>query len=128
MLGLNIVIRYSTIRKFQTYIIMLFLSALIDIMTSKAEKTDSNYVYNDPYSNKNISVFELIFGESYISPGGEESATYFSGLLELKEGQKVLDVACGCGGPAFLMARYFDSNIFPASLHKTEVLIPLKLK
>ena len=88
----------------------------IFIMTSKTRENGSNYLYNDPYSIKNILVFELIFGKSYISPGGEESATYFSGLLELKEGQKVLDVACGCGGPAFLMARYFDSNIFPVYL------------
>ena len=81
-------------------------------MTSKTRENGSNYLYNDPYSIKNILVFELIFGKSYISPGGEESATYFSGLLDLKEGQKVLDVACGCGGPAFLMARYFDWYIF----------------
>ena len=59
-----------------------------------------------PYSLKNILVFENIFGKSYISPGGEESAEYFARLLELKEGQKVLDVACGAGGPALLMARY----------------------
>ena len=58
-----------------------------------------------PYSVKNILVFENIFGKSYISPGGKESAEYFASLLELKEGDKVLDVACGAGGPALLMAR-----------------------
>ena len=75
-----------------------------------SEETVSDIHQNDldssPYSVKNISVFENIFGKSYISPGGEESAEYFARLLELKEGDKVLDVACGAGGPALLIARY----------------------
>ena len=61
---------------------------------------------SDPYSEKNIAVFEKIFGKSYISPGGEESASTFIRPLDLHEGQAVLDVACGAGGPAFVMARY----------------------
>ena len=61
---------------------------------------------SDPYSEKNIAIFEKIFGKSYISPGGEESASTFVRSLDLHEGQAVLDVACGAGGPAFLMARY----------------------
>ena len=61
---------------------------------------------SDPYSEKNIAIFEKIFGKSYISPGGEESASTFIRSLDLNEGQTVLDIACGAGGPAFLMARY----------------------
>ena len=66
------------------------------------------YLDSNPYSAKNISVFEKIFGKSYVSPGGEESAGYFISLLELREGSKILDVACGAGGPALLMARYSE--------------------
>ena len=76
-----------------------------DIMTSTATKKDRNHLHDDPYSKENIQVFELIFGQAYVSPGGEDSARHFADLLGLREGQKVLDVACGCGGPAFLMAR-----------------------
>lgn len=76
-----------------------------DIMTSQATRIERNNLQDDPYSKENIQVFELIFGNSYVSPGGEDSARHFADLLELREGQKVLDVACGCGGPAFLMAR-----------------------
>ena len=61
---------------------------------------------SDPYSEKNIAIFEKIFRKSYISPGGEESASIFIRSLDLHEGQAVLDVACGAGGPAFVMAKY----------------------
>ena len=73
-------------------------------MASNGAQIKTNTLQNDPYSKQNIEVFELIFGKSYVSPGGEESARYFSGLLQLEEGQKILDIACGCGGPAILMA------------------------
>ena len=73
----------------------------------KEKQTVPIKLQSDPYSEKNIAVFEKIFGKSYVSPGGEESATYFSRLLELGEGQTVIDIACGAGGPAFLMARYY---------------------
>ena len=64
------------------------------------------YLDSNPYSEKNILVFEKIFGKSYISPGGKDSAEQFTSLLELSTGQRVLDVACGASGPAFFMARY----------------------
>ena len=72
----------------------------------KEKQTVQINLQSDPYSEKNIAVFEKIFGKSYISPGGEESASTFIRALDLHEGQTVLDVACGAGGPAFLMARY----------------------
>ena len=72
----------------------------------KDKQTVQSKLQSDPYSEKNISVFEKIFGKSYISPGGEDSASTFIRSLDLHEGQTVLDVACGAGGPAFLMARY----------------------
>ena len=75
--------------------------------SQQTEKTFQKYLDSDPYSQKNIAIFEKIFGKSYVSPGGEESATCFSRLLELGDGQKVIDIACGAGGPAFLMARYY---------------------
>ena len=79
-------------------------------MTMNIQHNDKHTVesklQSDPYSEKNIAVFEKIFGQSYISPGGEESASTFIRSLDLHEGQTVLDVACGAGGPAFLMARY----------------------
>ena len=79
-------------------------------MTTNTQHTDKQTVQSklqcDPYSEKNIAVFEKIFGKSYVSPGGEESASKFVRSLDLHEGQTVLDVACGVGGPAFLMTRY----------------------
>ena len=78
---------------------------MIDIMTTQSQTNELQNLQNDPYSNQNIAVFELIFGRSFISPGGEKSARHFAKLLNLSKAQSVLDIACGCGGPAFLMAR-----------------------
>ena len=78
----------------------------------KEKQTVQIKLQSDPYSEKNIAIFEKIFGKSYISPGGEESASTFIRSLDLHEGQAVLDVACGAGGPAFLMARYKKRNVF----------------
>ena len=77
-------------------------------MKSEQTQKDSLQMYLDsgPYSEKNISLLEKIFGKTYISPGGKDSAEHFIKLLNLSGGEKVLDVACGAGGPALLMARY----------------------
>ena len=68
--------------------------------------TDQSHLDSYQYSETNISVLEEIFGKMYISPGGKDSTEYFTRSLNLKSGQRVLDVACGVGGPAFHMARY----------------------
>ena len=82
-----------------------YLPYQTDIMTSQSQTNELHNLQNNPYSYQNIAVFELIFGQSFISPGGEKSAGHFAKLLNLTKGQNVLDIACGCGGPAFLMAR-----------------------
>ena len=84
----------------------------------KEKQTVPIRLQSDPYSEKNIAIFEKIFGKSYISPGGEESASTFIRPLDLHEGQAVLDVACGAGGPAFLMARYKKNYILSGNFVK----------
>ena len=77
-------------------------------MESDETKKDTEQNHSDSYqySENNIAVLEKIFGKMYISPGGKDSTEYFTRSLSLKSGQRVLDVACGVGGPAFYMARY----------------------
>jgi len=57
------------------------------------------------YQAEAIAKYEAIYGQHFISPGGADSARACIARLGLKPGMRVLDVGCGLGGSAFLMAR-----------------------
>lgn len=59
------------------------------------------------YSTASILHYELVYGEDFVSPGGQDMAMELIGQLALDPGSRVLDVGCGLGGSAFLMARKF---------------------
>jgi len=59
------------------------------------------------YTLDSIALYESIYGKDFISPGGAATARNFIRKLALKEGALVLDVGCGLGGSAFMMAREF---------------------
>lgn len=54
------------------------------------------------YSKKRIKLYEQIFGEGYISPGGHKTTVQMCVLLKnLKKNARVLDIGSGIGGAAF---------------------------
>src|SRR5260221_12479036 len=57
------------------------------------------------YQAEAIAKYEAVYGQHFISPGGADSARACIARLGLKPGMRVLDVGCGLGGSAFLMAR-----------------------
>ena len=57
------------------------------------------------YQAEAVAKYEAVFGEHFVSPGGAGSARACMARLGLKPGMRVLDVGCGLGGSAFLMAR-----------------------
>jgi phosphoethanolamine N-methyltransferase len=63
------------------------------------------------YTPHEIQRYEAIYGQHFISPGGEDTARTFLGHVTLDETSKVLDVGCGIGGSAFYMARTFRSMV-----------------
>ncbi|MGB8325969.1 MAG: methyltransferase domain-containing protein [Steroidobacteraceae bacterium] len=57
------------------------------------------------YQTAAITKYEAVYGRNFVSPGGADSARACITRLGLKPGMRVLDVGCGLGGSAFLMAR-----------------------
>lgn len=54
---------------------------------------------------------EKIFGQGYVSTGGQTTTTEFVEKLNLQKGERVLDVGCGIGGGDFYMARQFGVSV-----------------
>ena len=63
------------------------------------------------YSPEEIRKYEAIYGRNFISPGGEATARALLGLAALEPSMNVLDVGCGLGGAAFVMAQAFDVQV-----------------
>ena len=59
------------------------------------------------YSDTSISHYEAVFGMDFVSPGGYDTARDLVASMDLAPGSRVLDIGCGLGGCAFLLAQEF---------------------
>ena len=80
------------------------------IMT-KTPKVTQEFLDSSQYLESSILQYEAIYGEDFVSPGGREVASELIASMGLEPGSRVLDVGCGLGGSAFLMARDFDLQV-----------------
>lgn len=55
------------------------------------------------YDDKLVTLLETLWGEGYLSPGGDEETARVLDGIELN-GKRVLDIGCGTGGCAFFIA------------------------
>jgi len=86
------------------------------VYDTKGYKSFQAYLDEDRYSYSHILRYEKIFGEDYVSTGGPTTTQEFCAMLDLKEGQKVLDVGCGIGGSAFHMVKTAGAHILGIDL------------
>ena len=70
------------------------------------------------YETSSILQYESVYGEDFVSPGGRAMAIELIGQLGLAEDSRVLDVGCGLGGSAFVMAHEFNLNVDGIDLSK----------
>ncbi|CAF2271531.1 unnamed protein product [Brassica rapa] len=75
------------------------------------DKDFRRFLNNVQYKSNGILRYECVVGQGYVSPRGFETTKEFVAKMELKLGQKVLDVDCGIGGGDFYMAETFDVHV-----------------
>ena len=54
---------------------------------------------------------EMIYGDDYLSPGGQETSTSLSELGQIRRASKVLDLGSGLGGAAFFLNQSFACSV-----------------
>ncbi|CAI0400453.1 unnamed protein product [Linum tenue] len=78
---------------------------------SQDDRGFQQFLDNVQYKSNGILRYERVFGQGFVSTGGLETTKEFVAKLDLKPGQKVLDVGCGIGGGDFYMAENFDVEV-----------------
>lgn len=70
------------------------------------------------YTHNGVKRYEWIFGDEYLSTGGLKTTEEIVPTLELKPGQKILDIGSGLGGHDFYMAQQYGVYIDAVDLSK----------
>ncbi|XP_041652993.1 phosphoethanolamine methyltransferase isoform X2 [Cheilinus undulatus] len=129
--GYDIVLK----RKVQAYVEMKNNPNQICWMLEKVPRSCSSqngfttfqqFLDNQQYTNRGILRYEKMFGAGYVSTGGPSTTKEFLDMLNLKPGQKVLDVGCGIGGGDFYMAKTFGVEVLGLDLSDNMVDIALE--
>ncbi|MDC1286414.1 methyltransferase domain-containing protein [Gammaproteobacteria bacterium] len=80
------------------------------IMT-ETPKVTQEFLDSSQYLESSILQYESIYGADFVSPGGRELALEMIATMGLAPAARVLDVGCGLGGSAFVMAREFGLRV-----------------
>ena len=71
--------------------------------------------HQNEYHDSMVAMLELVWGEGFMAPGGEGNVAKMVEGLEL-EGRRVLDLGCGLGGPACILAGKYGAHVVGTDL------------
>ena len=62
------------------------------------------------YPDEMIAMLEIIWGPGFMAPGGEGNIANLVEGLDVRN-QRILDIGCGIGGPAFVLAEKYGAYV-----------------
>jgi phosphoethanolamine N-methyltransferase len=83
----------------------------------------ANALDQGQYSLDEIRKYEMSYGRNFISPGGGSTARDILSLVAFTPNMDVLDVGCGLGGAAFLIAQMFGARVHGIDLSRNMLQI-----
>ncbi|KAJ4879931.1 Phosphoethanolamine N-methyltransferase 1 [Raphanus sativus] len=96
-------------------------------LSSENDRGFQRFLDNVQYKSRGILRYECVFGQGYESTDGlAETSTEFVEKMDLKPGQKVLDVGCSIGGGDFYMAENFYVHVVGIDLSVNMILFALE--
>ncbi len=105
----------SMLRSLSNYFVVI-LATLLMFSSSHScfaigEGDTQEFLDSNQYTMNGIKRYEQIFGKDFISTGGLETTRQLTARLDLKPGDKVLDVGCGIGGSAYYMVNTYGASV-----------------
>ena len=70
------------------------------------------------YTADEIRKYAAVYGQNFVSPGGAATAREIFSLLQWSPGMHVLDVGCGLGGAALLLAQLYGVKVHGIDLSR----------
>ena len=71
--------------------------------------------HQNEYHDSMVAMLELVWGDGFMAPGGEGNVAKMVEGLDL-EGRRVLDLGCGLGGPACILAGRYGAHVVATDL------------
>ncbi|XP_072013647.1 uncharacterized protein [Amphiura filiformis] len=97
-----------------------------DTTANHGFETFQKFLDSRQYTRNSILSYEKVFGDGYVSTGGPETTEAFVAMLNLKSGQRVLDVGCGIGGGDFYMAKQYGADVVGMDLSTNMIEIAME--
>jgi len=93
---------------------------------AETPRVTQDFLDSQQYLESSILQYESIYGEDFVSPGGRLLARELIADMELAPAARVLDVGCGLGGSAFVMAGEFELRVDGIDLSKNMLALARK--